>query len=69
MDNVPGATSCPLAVVVILMPSQAAACDTAGAIKSRQHALSPFVFAFLLNAEIYAGSLRGVESSIYLFIF
>ena len=31
MGNVPSATSCPVAVVVILVPSQAAACDTVGA--------------------------------------
>ena len=64
-----GTISCPVDVEVIRVPSQTATCDTAGAMKSKLPALSPFEYASRLSAEMWAGSPCDVDRSIYHFIF
>ena len=43
IGDVPGIFSCPVVDVVIFVPSQAAAWDTAGAIKSKLPAFNPLI--------------------------
>ena len=69
MGSVPGTNSCPFADVVTVVPSQAAACDTAGVIKRKQPALSPFSYAYFLSFVMYPGSSLGVDRCMYHFTF
>ena len=55
MGKVPGITFCPIEVVVILVPLQAAACDTAGAMKSKVPAFRPLKYASLVRFKTASG--------------
>ena len=69
MGSVPGTNSCSFTDVVTVVPSQAAACDTAGVIKRKQPALSPFSHASFLSFVMYPGSSLGVDRCMYHFTF
>ena len=65
MGRVPGTISWFSADVVINVPSQAAACDTAGVMKRNAPALRPFSYASLLIFVMYSGSPRGLDLATY----
>ena len=65
VGKVPGNVSWLVAVVVIKVPSQAAACDTAGVIKREAPAFSPFSYASLLIFVMYSGSPQGLDLATY----
>ena len=69
VSKVPGIISWSLVVVVIAVPSQAAACDTAGVLKTKHPVLSPFSNASLLSLVICSGSSRVADQHKYQSVF